>query len=170
MRKAAESSGGRVVKTVGDEVLCIFRLPDAAAAAAAEMQGAVDLLPIESGTKLGLRIGFHAGPVIQQDADVFGDTVNLASRLVATAVKGQIITSSETAKLLNPVIRSSMRELYKIQVKGKAGEVGLCEMQWRRNDEETTVFASGRMKKSQSASVLRLKYHDKEITRRRDND
>jgi adenylate cyclase len=170
MRKAAEASGGRVVKTVGDEVLAIFRLPDAAAAAAAEMQGAVDQLPIESGTKLGLRIGFHAGPVIQQDSDVFGDTVNIASRLVATAVKGQIITSGDTAKLLNPMIRSSMRELYKIQIKGKAEEVGLVEMQWRRDDEETTVFSTGRPKARAAVSVLKLKYREKEIVRRRDND
>jgi len=170
MKKATESSGGRVVKTIGDEVMAIFRLPDAAAAAAAEMQGAVDLMPIVAGAKLGLRIGFHGGPVIQKDNDVFGDTVNLAARLVATAVKGQIITSSDTAKLLNPVIRSSMRELYKIQVKGKAGEVGLCEMQWRHDDDETTVFATGRIRKAQSSSVLRLKYRAKELSRRRDND
>jgi adenylate cyclase len=171
MKKATEAAGGRVVKTIGDEVMAIFRQPDAAAAAAAEMQGAVDVLPIVAGAKLGLRIGFHGGPVIQKDNDVFGDTVNLAARLVATARKGQIILSSDTAQLLNPVIRSSIRELYGIQVKGKAGEVGLCEMQWRRDDEEqTTVFASGRIRKALGASVLRLKYHAKNITRRRDND
>ena len=113
MRRAAEASGGRVVKTIGDELMVIFGLPDAAAAAAAEMQAAVDKMPIVAGNKLGLRIGFHGGPVIQKDNDVFGDTVNLAARLVATAVKGQIITSSDTARLLNPVIRSSMRELYR---------------------------------------------------------
>ncbi len=168
MKRAAEATGGRVVKTIGDEVMVIFRMPDAAAAAAAEMQGAVDLMPIVAGTKLALRIGFHGGPVIQKDNDVFGDTVNLAARLVATAVKGQIITSSDTAKLLGPMIRSSMRELYKIQVKGKAEEVGLCEMVWRRDDQDTTVFASGRVKARSTNSVLRLKYHDKQITRRRD--
>jgi adenylate cyclase len=170
MKRATMAAGGRVVKTIGDEVMSIFRMPDAAAAAAAEMQAAVDQMPIVSGAKLGLRIGFHGGPVIQKDNDVFGDTVNLAARLVATAVKGQIITSSSTASLLNPVIRSSMRELYKIQVKGKAEEVILCEMVWRRTDEDTTVFATGRLKSSVPTSVLRLKYHGKELTRRRDND
>ena len=49
MKKATEAAGGRVVKTIGDEVMAIFRLPDAAAAAAAEMQGAVDLMPIVAG-------------------------------------------------------------------------------------------------------------------------
>ena len=170
MKRATEAAGGRVVKTIGDEVMAIFRLPDAAAAAAAEMQAAVDLMPVVSGAKLGLRIGFHGGPVIQKDNDVFGDTVNIAARLVETAVKGQIITSTDTAKLLNPVIRSSMRELYKIQIKGKSEEVGLCEMVWRRDDQDTTVFAAGRQSARASTSVLRLKYRDKEIARRRDND
>lgn len=170
MKRAAEAAGGRVVKTIGDEVMAIFRLPDAAAAAAAEMQAAVDQMPVIAGAKLGLRIGFHGGPVIQKDNDVFGDTVNLAARLVATAVKGQIITSSDTAKLLNPVIRSSIRELYKIQIKGKAEEVILCEMVWRRSDEDTTVFASSRLKAHAGTSVLRLRYRNKEISRRRDND
>jgi adenylate cyclase len=170
MKRATVAAGGRVVKTIGDEVMAIFRLPDAAAAAAAEMQAAVDQMPVVSGAKLGLRIGFHGGPVIQKDNDVFGDTVNLAARLVATAVKGQIITSGSTASLLNPVIRSSMRELYKIQIKGKAEDVILCEMVWRRTDEDTTVFATGRLKSRTGTSVLRLKYRDKELTRRRDND
>ena len=170
MKRATQAAGGRVVKTIGDEVMSIFRMPDAAAAAAAEMQAAVDQMPLVLGAKLGLRIGFQGGPVIQKDNDVFGDTVNLAARLVATAVKGQIITSSSTASLLNPVIRSSMRELYKIQVKGKAEEVILCEMVWRRTDEDTTVFATGRLKAAAPSSVLRLKYRGKEFTRRRDND
>src|SRR5947207_6436889 len=134
LSQAAESTGGRVLKTMGDEVMVLFPTPDAAANGASEMHAAVATLPPVNGTKLGLRIGFHGGPVIQKDNDVFGDTVNLAARLVATAVKGQIITSADTAKLLNPVIRSSMRELYKIQVKGRAGDVGLCEMQWPRDD------------------------------------
>src|SRR2546421_13020333 len=37
MRKAAESTGGRVVKTIGDEIMTLFPSPDAAAGAASEM-------------------------------------------------------------------------------------------------------------------------------------
>src|SRR2546425_8828211 len=37
MRKAAESTGGRVVKTIGDEIMALFPSPDAAAGAASEM-------------------------------------------------------------------------------------------------------------------------------------
>src|SRR5262245_65044479 len=56
---ATEASGGRVIKTIGDEVMSIFPEPDAAASAAADMQTRIDTLPEVAGTKLGVRIGFH---------------------------------------------------------------------------------------------------------------
>src|SRR5438876_4590531 len=98
LSQAAESTGGRVLKTMGDEVMVLFPTPDAAANGASEMHAAVATLPPVNGTKLGVRIGFHSGPAIQRDNDVFGDTVNLAARLVDQAQKGQIVTSRETAQ------------------------------------------------------------------------
>ncbi|HXM83673.1 MAG TPA: adenylate/guanylate cyclase domain-containing protein [Burkholderiales bacterium] len=169
MRKAAESTGGRVVKTIGDEVMVLFPSADAAAGAASEMHATIEQLPEVGGTKLGVRIGFHSGPVIQLDDDVFGDTVNLAARLVEQAGKGQIIISHETAELLSPAFKMFTRPLYSIQVKGKADEVGLCEVMWRPVEDRTTV-AGYRPKARPAASVLRLKYRDQELTRRRDND
>lgn len=168
-RRATESSGGRIVKTIGDEVMGLFPGPDSAANAAAEIQGNIDSLPEVAGTKLGVRIGFHHGPILQRDDDVFGDTVNMAARLVAQAQKGQIITSSETAAALGPIYRSMVRDLYSITVKGKADEVGLAEIVWRR-DADATVYAGTRPKARPMAGVLRLKYRDREVMRRRDND
>ena len=72
---------GRVVKTIGDAVMSVFKDADDAAAAAAEMQFRVDKLGPAVGVRLGVRVGFHFGPVVERDNDVFGDTVNLASRL-----------------------------------------------------------------------------------------
>src|SRR2546428_11975011 len=130
MRKAAESTGGRVVKTIGDEVMVLFPSPDAAAGAASEMHATIEQLPEVGGTRLGVRIGFHSGPVIQRDNDVFGDTVNMAARLVEQAVKGQIIISHETAELFSPAFRMFTRPLYSIQGKGKAEEALLCAVMW----------------------------------------
>src|SRR5258708_22259363 len=104
MKRAAEATGGRVVKTIGDEVMAIFRMPDAAAAAAAEMQGTVDLMPIVAGTKLAPRLGFHGGPVIQKDNAGLGRTANRAAALGATAGKGQLIPSPQPPKLPRPMI------------------------------------------------------------------
>jgi adenylate cyclase len=170
LREAAEAAGGRVIKTIGDEVMSLFPGPDEAAGAAADMQARVDTLPEVAGTKLGVRIGFQHGPVLQRDDDVFGDTVNLAARLVAQAKKGEIITSTDTAAQLGPVYRTMVRELHSIALKGKAEEVGLAEIIWRR-DADVTVYARARPKGARvSKGALRLNYRDREVVRRRDND
>lgn len=169
LRQTVESSGGRVVKTIGDEVMAVFPTPDAAAYAASRMQHAIDALPLVGATKLGVRIGFHCGPVIQNDNDIFGDTVNLAARLVEQAGRSQIIISRETSDLLGPVFRSFKRPLYAIHVKGKAEEVELCELIWRHADD-VTMFIAARTNAKPEPLVLRLKYRDREIIRRRDND
>ncbi len=125
LSQAAESTGGRVLKTMGDEVMVLFPTADAAANGASEMHAAVDTLPPVNGTKLGVRIGFHSGPVIQRDNDVFGDTVNLAARLVDQAQKGQIVTSRETVQQLSPALRATSRRLYSITVIGRDASCGL---------------------------------------------
>jgi adenylate cyclase len=42
-------------------------------------------------------VGIHTGPVISQDGDVYGKTVNLAARIASYAQAGQVIVSEETA-------------------------------------------------------------------------
>jgi class 3 adenylate cyclase len=167
--QTVESSDGRVVKTLGDEVMAVFLTPDAAAYAASSMQYAIDALPLVGATKLGVRIGFHCGPVLQNDNDIFGDTVNLAARLVEQAGRGQIIFSRETSDRLGPVFRSFKRPLYAIHVKGKAEEVELCELIWRHADDMTMSLAAHANAKPKPP-VLRLKYRDREIIRRRDTE
>ncbi len=169
MRLAVESAGGRVVKTIGDEVMAVFPTPDAAACAAGSMQSAIGAFPPVGATKLGIRIGFHCGSVIQNDNDIFGDTVNLAARLAEQAGSSQIIISRETSDLLGPMFRSFKRPLYAIHVRGKAEEVGLCELIWRHADDQT-MFTSASAHANPAPLVLRLKYRDQEITRRREND
>ena len=170
MRRATEAAGGRVVKTIGDEVMALFPTPEAAATAASQIQLETDMLPLIGGMKLGVRIGFHTGPVIQRDNDVFGDTVNTAARLVAQATKEQIIISSDTANDLGEGYKDRLRGLYAITVKGKADDIGLYELMWRY-DGATTVIIRPKTEAAKPKTVMiRLKYRGKEIVRRRDND
>jgi adenylate cyclase len=168
-RAATEAWGGRVVKTIGDEVMSIFPGPDAAANAAADIQVRIDALPALAGRKLGVRIGFHHGPVLQRDDDVFGDTVNLAARLVSQAKKGEIILSTDTAGLLGPVFRTMVRELHAITVKGKAEEIGLVELIWKR-DADATVYAGVQNRGRMARQALRLQYRGRELPQRRDTE
>ena len=169
LRRSSEAFGGRVVKTIGDEVMVLFPSPDAAAGASADMQHSIDAMAMVENTKLGVRIGFQYGPVMQRDNDVFGDTVNLAARLVGQSGKGQIITSSETMEMLGPVYKAWTRRLYSIQVKGKTTEVELCEVLWRQG-ADTTALVSNRSAAKPRLVVLRLRYRDRDLIRRREQD
>jgi adenylate cyclase len=90
------AGGGRVVKTVGDEVLFIADTPAQGAVIAlsiSEQMSVDDLVP-------DVRIGLAHGPVLRSLGDVYGPTVNLASRLTALAQPGTVITDPATARSL----------------------------------------------------------------------
>jgi hypothetical protein len=84
-------------------------------------------------------------------------------------MKGEILVAEETATLLGPVFVNWARRLYSIQVKGKGEEVMLCELVWRRT-ADMTAMAGARSVARSSRAALRLKYRDREIVRRRDNE
>ena len=166
VRGATETSGGRVVKTVGDELMAVFPNPDLATQAAAHMHMAVNALPAVEGQKLSLRIGFHAGPVVQRDGDIFGDTVNLASRLATQATKGQVLTSADTVTKLTPLLRVATRRLYDITVKGKAQDVSLCEVLWAKDPDITDVMLRSTLQPPANAR-LRLRVGSRELVGQR---
>jgi len=168
VKKAAADCGARVLDLAPEKLMILVPTPDAAADAAAAMHAAMDTAPQAGGVKLALGIGFHHGPVIQKDDEVFGDTVNLAAQLVGQAASGQIITTRETASHLSPLYRAWMRKLYSIDIKGRSGQVALCELVWRA-DDNATLFAKTRTTRA-TTSTLTLVYRDQTLVRRRERD
>src|SRR6266850_2071510 len=65
MREKTVNAKGRVIKTIGDEVMSAFPTADAAADAAIEMQSAISEMPPVGSTQIGIRIGFNHGPVLE---------------------------------------------------------------------------------------------------------
>jgi adenylate cyclase len=165
---AATSCGGRVVKTTHDKAMILIATPDAAADAAVAIHTAVSEFPAIAAVKLALGIGFHHGPVIQKATDVFGDTVNLSSRLGEQAAKGQIITTQETAALFSPIYRPWVRKLGTTNVKGRTDEVEICELVWRADDSATLV--PKRRIDREGVQKLKLKFRGAEVVRRREKD
>jgi len=102
---AADSTGGLLVKRLARGALMLFATPDAAASAASKIQAAVDRLPEVAGTKAGVHLGFHSGPVVSPDKADVDRTVRLAWQLAHEAQDGQTLTSEETAQQLNPALR-----------------------------------------------------------------
>jgi len=158
MGACTTESGGRVVKTIGDAVMAVFDSASAAAAAAVAMQQRVEQLGPELGVRLRLRIGFHAGAVVERGGDVFGDTVNLASRLCDLASKGQIVVDAPTAQQLSAAYAPQLHRLFAVPVKGKEEEVQLVELAWQAPTPEKTVIAAARAAASAGRSRLQLEY------------
>jgi len=167
--QAAASCGARLMKGTADKVMVLAANPDAAADAASTMHLAMEKLPKTADVKLSVGIGFHFGPVVQKGDDVFGDTVNLASRLCEHAGSGQIITTEWTAKLLSPLYRAWLRHLEKTQIKGRSDETPLCELVWRADDNATALVRNRPEERPQQA-VLRLTYRGRTLERRREKE
>jgi adenylate cyclase len=119
MIASVERFGGRVVKTIGDEVMATFDTPGAAADAAAAIMTGLRSEPQIREEQLGVHVGLHWGPVIEEDEDVFGDAVNVASRMVGLAKSDEILTTRALADALDPERRGRARCIDRLPVKGK---------------------------------------------------
>jgi class 3 adenylate cyclase len=131
---------GTIDKFIGDGIMAIFGAPhahenDTERAVRCALDMAADLerfnrrragdLP----DPLGLHIGLHSGMVVagnvgndvRMNYSVIGDTVNLASRLVEIAPRGEIYLSSETFKLVAPVIAAEGP--FEMHIRGKSAAV-----------------------------------------------
>jgi len=120
-----------VVKTIGDGTMATFPEPRNAVEAAIEIQAALTEL---SGSRaeperLALRIGMHYGTGIVRTNDVFGDVVNMASRVENVAAPGQIVVSEEIYERVREC-GFSIRELGRFTLKGKTGERTLFRVVW----------------------------------------
>jgi adenylate cyclase len=88
--------GGRVIKTVGDEILFVHIDPSPAAAIALDL---IDTMK-EDEVLPDVRVGMAYGPVLSRLGDVFGTTVNRASRLTSVAPAGEVLVDDALATAL----------------------------------------------------------------------
>ena len=140
LSKKVKESGGAVVKTLGDGMVCQFEIPDAAFRAACDMQAVAVGMPSPSGQKrLEIKIAWNYGPVVTKGSDVFGDTVNVCARLAALANPNQILTTRETVEALSPGLRLRCRELPPAKLRGRVGQVKVSELMWRSEADVTEV-------------------------------
>jgi adenylate cyclase len=115
VRRSSQEHGGRPVKWLGDGVMFYFPDPSGAVLAALDMVEGVaghDLPPAH--------VGVHAGPVVFQEGDYYGRTVNLAARIADYARPGEVLVSQEVVDAADgaPV---SFEEIGPVELKGVPG-------------------------------------------------
>ncbi len=135
MSQIVVDNGGKVVQTIGDELMCQFSNADNAVQAACKIQQALD--NAERYSRLPVRIGLHYGDVITEDANLFGDTVNVAARMANIAKARQIITTEQTIKQLSPESNIHFRGLDYVFVKGKGNTIAY-QIIWEKDVEMLT--------------------------------
>lgn len=148
---AARRNGGRLIKTIGDGAMMTFHNARDAYRAAL----AIQLAPQDD--RFRVKIGLHYGTVIESDNDVFGDTVNVAARLLARSAANEILMTRECVENLRPEQRATVRLLDTTSVKGRPEWVEIYRALGSTEDATTVVPSSA----SAAASVaLLLKYRD----------
>jgi adenylate cyclase len=133
---------GKIIKTIGDEVMCTFNSAYQAMNAAISMHKALDDMPpihLKKPVKPSIRIGLHMGPVIWQKKDIFGDAVNVAARMVSLAKSRQIITTQQTIDELPEGASVEFKCIDKTSIKGKTCEFTIFEVVWEEHNQTMMV-------------------------------
>jgi adenylate cyclase len=95
IRPVISKHGGREVKTMGDGSLIEFGSALDATESAVDMQNVLRERNEKSSQKLLVRVGIHVGDVIYKGGDLYGDAVNIASRIEPLAPEGGICISEQ---------------------------------------------------------------------------
>ncbi len=152
-------NGGQVIKTIGDEIMCTFPSPNEAVDAARVMHESLKNISMPERPGFippNIYVGLHMGTVILQDGDVFGDAVNVASRMATLAKPRQILTTEETVNMLAPESRKCAQWVDKTTIKGKAGVLKIYEVVWERQDQ--TVMVDSLMESKAFRFRLEIRY------------
>jgi class 3 adenylate cyclase len=119
VRRSSQEHGGTPVKWLGDGVMFYFREPGDAALAAVEM--------VEGVGRQGLppaHAGVHAGPVVFQEGDYFGRTVNVAARIAEYARPGEVLVSHQVVDAAEGGT-VAFTEIGPVELKGVSGPLRL---------------------------------------------
>jgi class 3 adenylate cyclase len=161
LQDVTRESGGRVVKGVGDGLMCAFAVAETALGAARIMQERIESQRAMGNLDLGIHVGCHYGPVIENTGDLYGDTVNVAARVAGLARVAEILTTEDTVGRLSSTAREHTRLLDRVPVKGKQAALPIYEVLWQEGEDLTML---GTRFGTERATRLVLRHDGRDIT------
>lgn len=142
MKAIVEDNLGRVVKTIGDEIMAVFPQSNQAVQSALLMQTGLTSGSHAHGIPartLMARAGVHTGEVVEENGDCFGNAVNIAARLASTSKARQILLSGEVVAELNSDIGSGIRFIENTRLKGISDPIDIYDLTIGGSTEGVTV-------------------------------
>ena len=119
VQRTSQQHRGKAVKWLGDGVMFYFRDAAPSVAAALEMMDGVASAGLPRA-----HVGLHAGPVVFQEGDYFGRTVNIAARITEYARPGEVLVSQAVVDVAD-TMGVTFTEVGPIDLKGITGAVHL---------------------------------------------
>jgi len=131
---------GKLVKTIGDEILVYFTDIDMAVFAAKAIQETMEDDRSPETIGVSIRIGMQFGSAILENDDIFGDTVNVAARVASMAKARQILCTQEIAFLVkNADLSNNMRPYDRLRVKGRNEQLDVYLFAWEQEGDITNM-------------------------------
>lgn len=153
---------GVIIKTIGDEVMSRFDQADNAVTAARKMhEFLADNTAPSREFQMAIRIGAHQGRIIENDGDIFGDTVNISARVAALARSGKTMITGYTHDQLPETTRDRCQHIMQTTVKGKEQPIDVYDVVWEQTDELTRIVGNSVV--SVIANILTIQYQDSVI-------
>lgn len=159
-----QRNSGKLVKTIGDEILVYFTDIDMAVLAAKAIQESMEDDRSPETIGVSIRIGMQYGSAILEDHDIFGDTVNVASRIASQAGARQILCTQEMAFMVKNVeLANNMRPFDRIRLKGRKDSLNVYMYAWEDDGDLTNMATASSFTnpaRHQQAQKLTLTYQD----------
>jgi class 3 adenylate cyclase len=161
--------GGRVVKSLGDGLMCTFPDPTKACTTAETVMATVASASAVAAQVGGVhvRVGLHYGSAVDADGDVFGDAVNVAARVQGLASPQEILLTDEMVRRVPDLFQKRAMLLDTTAVKGKTIPIGIYRLRRHDNIEDsidsTVIGLSAFRSVKEAALTLKLVYLDREV-------
>jgi len=155
---------GRVIKTIGDEVMVCFSSGQNSVEAAISIQQ--NFVATFTQHQVMVSIGISYGEVLIEDNDLFGETVNDAAHLTKLAKGGQILLSESLLNDLTASQKANTREFDRITLKGAKERSSIFRLYWQEDGgthNETQFLSTGIVLEQITKQILSIKCGGQEI-------